>query len=247
METMRNPIKICLLLALLLSAVAIQAAALTVMNIAAGFSDSLFLKGNGSLWAMGDNNNGELGDGTTDGGLYDTNRPQQIVASNVIAIAAGNGHSLFLKSDGSLWAMGENVWGQLGDGGNNANGTNSPEEIVSNGVTAIAAGDSHSLFLKSDGSVWSMGNNGNGQLGDGTYNSMNRPEQIVGGNVTAIAAGAFHSLFLRPTAVCGRWATTATANWGRHFRLWNPNQQRRGDYIQRCHGDRRRRWPQSFS
>ena len=50
--------------------------------------------------------NGQLGDGT----YNDTNRPEQIVASGVTAIAAGGGHSLFLKSDGSLWAMGYNVW-----------------------------------------------------------------------------------------------------------------------------------------
>ena len=55
---------------------------------------------------------GQLGDGT----YNNTNRPEQIVASNVTAIAAGNIHSLFLKSNGSLWAMGDNTYGQLGDG-----------------------------------------------------------------------------------------------------------------------------------
>ena len=53
---------------------------------------------------MGYNNSGQLGDGT----FNNTNRPEQIVASGVTAIAAGSYHSLFLKSDGSLWAMGHN-------------------------------------------------------------------------------------------------------------------------------------------
>ena len=61
-------------------------------------------------WAY--NDDGQLGDGT----YNNTNRPEQIVASNVTAIAAGGYHSLFLKSDGSLWAMGDNQYGQLGDG-----------------------------------------------------------------------------------------------------------------------------------
>jgi hypothetical protein len=116
-----------------------------------------------------------LGDGT-----YNiTNHPEQIVASGVTAIAAGEFHSLFLRSDGSLWAMGDNYYGQLGDG--TYNSTNWPEQIVASDVTAIAAGWQHSLFLKSDGSLWAMGDNEYCQLGDGTYNSTNWPEQIVAG------------------------------------------------------------------
>ena len=176
-------------------------ATLTVTNIASGnyAYHSLFLKSDGSLWAMGYNNFGQLGDGT----LNKTNRPEQIMSNGVIAIAAGGNHSLFLKSDGSLWAMGQNNFGQLGDG--TLNRTNRPEQIT-NGVMAIAAGGNsgvaesgggQSLFIKSDGSLWAMGANGSGQLGDGTFNSTNRPEQIVTNDVTAIAAGSFHSLFLK--------------------------------------------------
>jgi alpha-tubulin suppressor-like RCC1 family protein len=163
-----------------------------VTAVSAGALFSLFLKSDGSLWAMGYNGNGQLGDGTTN---WPVNRPEQIVAGGVTAIAAGVSHSLFLKSDGSLWAMGYNYAGQLGDGTYNT--TNRPEQIVASNVTAIAAGQYHSLFLKSDGSLWAMGGNWEGQLGDGTYNTTNRPEQIVAGNVTAIAAGYNHSLFLK--------------------------------------------------
>jgi alpha-tubulin suppressor-like RCC1 family protein len=174
-----------------------QIVASGVTTIAAGGYHSLFLKSDGSLWAMGDNSAGQLGDGT----FNNTNRPEQIVASGVTAIAAGNGHSLFLKSDGSLWGMGFNENGQLGDGTYSTNyphgGPNRPEQIVASGVTAIAAA-SHSLFLKSDGSLWAMGSNLYGELGDGTTYGTNRPEQIVAGGVTAIAAGKnYHSLFLK--------------------------------------------------
>ena len=117
---------------------------------------------------------------------YGTNRAEQVVASNVTVIAAGINHSLFLKSDGSLWAMGANWGGQLGDG--TYAKTNRPEQIVASGVTTIAARD-HSLFLKNDGSLWVMGNNQYGQLGDGTTNNSNLPKQIVASGVTAIAAG----------------------------------------------------------
>ncbi|MDB6022880.1 MAG: repeat domain protein, partial [Pedosphaera sp.] len=60
-------------------------------------------------------------------------------------------------------------------------GTNQPEMIVASGVTAISAGYFHSLFLKNDGSLWGMGYNGDGELGDGTFNNAYRPKQLVAG------------------------------------------------------------------
>jgi alpha-tubulin suppressor-like RCC1 family protein len=151
-----------------------------VTAIAAGASHSLFIKTDGSLWAMGGNSYGQLGDGTG----TSTNRPEQIT-NGVVAIAAGLSHSLFLKSDHSLWAMGDDSVGQLGDG-NASNFTNQPEQIVASNVTAIAAGYIHSLFLKSDGSLWAMGYNIYGELGDGFIDTSypadfgtDIPEQIL--------------------------------------------------------------------
>lgn len=124
-------------------------------------------------------------------------------AQPVIQLAAGYEHSLFVKSNGSLWVTGRNIEGQLGDGNYGIypyNGTNRPQRIVTSGaqpVTKIAGGFEHSLFLKSDGSLWAMGYNNHGQLGDGFFNNTNRPEQIVASGVTAMAGGGFHSLFLK--------------------------------------------------
>ncbi len=181
---------------------AVTSGAQPVTKIAAGGSYSLFLKSDGSLWAMGDNEMGELGDGTTDDGYYETNLPEQIVASNVTAIAGGWEDSLFLKSDGSLWGMGDNEYGELGDGTYGGYpyslGTNRPEQIVASNVTAIAIELDFSLFLKSDGSMWAMGDNGYGQFGDGTNGTTtDLPEQIVASGATAIAAGSCDSYFLK--------------------------------------------------
>lgn len=167
-----------------------------VIAIAAGDVHSLFLKSDGTLWGMGNNTTGQLGDGN----YNNVDHPVQI-ASGVAAIAAGDQHSLFLKSDGSLWAMGEDFDGQLGDGsmGNPSYdwGEDQPEEIVTGGVTAIAAGGDHSLFIKSDGSLWGMGFNFYGELGDGTFGNTNRPEELVTGGVTAVTAGFDHTLFIK--------------------------------------------------
>ena len=203
-----------------------------VVAIAGGDQHSLFLKSDGSLWAMGANDYGQLGDGTTDSGTYVTNRPEQIVSSNVIAIAAGANHSLFIKSDSSLWGMGGRSVGELGDGTSPPPYyTNSPEQIVFSGVVAIAAGYAHSQFLKSDGSLWAMGFNYDGQLGDGTKTDRHSPVPIVpdppvplilGWNFSGtdlrlyatngLAGGTYYVLMSTSVAVpLSQWAQAATS------------------------------------
>jgi alpha-tubulin suppressor-like RCC1 family protein len=144
---------------------------------------------------MGNNYYGQLGNGIPSNPTYTFDLPGQIVSSAVTAMACGGYHSLFVKSDGSLWAMRWNVRGQLGDGTFDTAIT--LEEIVSNGVVAVAAGGYHSLFLKSDGSLWATGDNYDGQLGDGTANNAVLPELVVTSNVVAIAGGYYHSLFIK--------------------------------------------------
>ena len=172
-----------------------------VVAIAAGIQHSLFLKTDGSLWAMGYNRWGALGDGTysTNAPNYGINQPEQIIASNVTAVAAGGDFSFFLKRGGSLWDMGENDYGQLGNGMANPlppYGTNQPQFIVASGVTAVSGGIEFSVFLKSDGSLWGMGENTAGQLGDGTLNNTDLPEEILTSGVKAVSSGSQHNLIL---------------------------------------------------
>src|SRR5579862_68697 len=170
--------------------VSTSVAAPTVTQVSTGWYHTLFIESDGSLWAMGRNDNGQLGDGTT----TSRNVPEMIVPSNVVMVAAGVAHSLFVKSDGSLWAMGANGNGQLGDG--TTTDQHSPEQIVFNGgVTAIAAGSDHSLFLKGN-ALWGMGLNDNGQLGTGTSCEIHGASQIMSSNVYVIAGGYLHSLFI---------------------------------------------------
>jgi alpha-tubulin suppressor-like RCC1 family protein len=97
--------------------------------------------------------------------------------NSVVAIASGYSHTLFLKSDGTVWAGGSNESGELGD---------APAEAAHrqvsglNHVCSIAAGRSFSLALKRDGSVWAWGSNSDGQLGDGTRIDRARPQRVKG-------------------------------------------------------------------
>jgi hypothetical protein len=159
-----------------------------VAGATAGGHHSLYLKTDGTLWAMGWNDFGQLGDGST------TTRPAPVqVASGVAGATAGGSHSLYLKTDGTLWSMGWNLFGQLGDGSTTTRST--PVQVAS-GVAAATAGYSHSLHLKTDGTLWAMGNNGDGQLGDGSTTARSTPVQVAG-NVLQIAASESASYFIQ--------------------------------------------------
>lgn len=126
------------------------------------------------------------------------------VLADIVAVAAGFNHSLALDASGHVWSMGENSGGQLGRGDPSVDYV-TPEPIPGLAdVVAIAAGLNHSLALKSDGTVWSFGENFNGQLGrtddngNPSHPAHPTPAQIPGlADVVAIAAGSNHSLALK--------------------------------------------------
>jgi hypothetical protein len=148
------------------------------------------------------NHDGQLGDGSF-GPSNQTNRPEYI-ATNVIAIAAGNYHSLFQKSDGSLWGMGYNAQGALGNG--NTSSVYLPVEIT-NYVFGFAAGGNHSMFFDYEGlspNLWAMGDNSYGEYGIGNYNNASSPELITNvdvaffGSLTpgSLVTGSDHTLYV---------------------------------------------------
>src|SRR5690349_4544615 len=82
-------------------------------RVAAGVDHSLVVRLDGTVWAAGDNSDGQLGDGTT----VSRHVPVRVRGlRGAVAVAAGTGHSLALRHDGSVWAWGNNAFGQLGDG-----------------------------------------------------------------------------------------------------------------------------------
>jgi alpha-tubulin suppressor-like RCC1 family protein len=123
----------------------------------------------------------------------------------VTSIAAGDEHSLALRSDGTVWAWGANASGQLGDGTTDRRTQPARVEALDN-VRGIAAGHAFSLALKADGSVWAWGANEAGQLGDGTNNSSLQPVRVRDlDGVEAIAAGAYFSLARKSDGSVWAW------------------------------------------
>jgi hypothetical protein len=171
-----------------------------VASVAAGSDHALFVKTDGTLWAMGYNLQGELGDGTT----TDRSTPVQ-VATGVASAAAGYEHSVFVKTDGTLWAMGNNNYGALGDG--TATSRLTPVPVVS-GVASVSAGLAHTMFVKTNGTLWATGNNADGELGNGSTTTTGIPMQVATG-VASVAAGDFHTMFVKTDGTL--WAMGANS------------------------------------
>ena len=171
-------------------------------KVACGSGHTVALKNDGTVWACGDNEYGQLGDGTT----RNRTTPVQVGGlSRVIAIAAGDGYTIALKNDGTVWACGDNEYGQLGDG-TTANRTTPVQVSDLGGVAAIAAGYRHTAVLKNDGTVWAWGYNYYGQLGDGTTIHSMTPVQVNElDGVTAIAAGYRHTIALKNDGTVWSW------------------------------------------
>ena len=150
-----------------------------VKAIAAGYWHSMALKTDGTIWGWGYNGYGQLGDGTT--AAQRLNPAQATGLTGYLAIASESGaqHSLAVGPDGTVWAWGYDYYGQLGNGGADANAHPTPTQVSGlEGVVGVGAGAGHSLAVTNDGSVWSWGYNGYGQLGDGTTSPRTVPVRV---------------------------------------------------------------------
>ena len=185
-----------------------------IVQLDAGVEHSVALFNDGTLWTWGSNASGQLGLGDTDQRMV----PVLIDDAGIdgdewTAFAAGYSHTLGIRDDGSLWAWGDNYYGQLGIiGGNQL----SPALV---GVvptapeyewTAVAAGYSFSLALRGDGTLWSWGNNTFGQLGRINQASSSIPvlvDEVGAPNTywTHFVAGDYHAIAARSDGTLWAW------------------------------------------
>ncbi len=159
----------------------------------------------------------------------DTTPPGKVAVSRV---AAGNFHTIVLKKDGTLWAWGYNVHGQLGLGDGDMVNRNAPARVNRPGEqdskwAAVAAGGYHTLALDPDGNLWAWGYNLNGAVGDNTNVSKSAPVAVGQGTAwTSIAAGAHHSLALDDSGNLWTWGFNSQGQLG-HGSYLNEYQPRK--------------------
>jgi alpha-tubulin suppressor-like RCC1 family protein len=206
------------------SDVPVQVSGLTgVVAIAAGFEFSLAVDSRGAVWGWGDNVGGQLGTGSTS--AYSNVPVAASGLTGVIAVAAGNEHSMALKEDGSVWAWGVNVDGEFGNG-TTTNSLVPVQGPALTNVSAIAVGNFHSIALRSDGTVWAWGNDTMNELGNGMICPppagascrSTVPVRVSNlANITAISAGggiANHSLAIRSDGTLWAWGDNSEGQLG---------------------------------
>jgi len=202
----------------------------TIMQVAAGATHSLALATDGTIYAWGKNEYGQLGNDST------INSPIPVAVKTagtpmdgkkIIQIHAGYEHSLALASDGTVYTWGRNNYGQLGK--NDATDAHIPAAVRTLGtpmagkiIVQLAAGNSQSIALASDGTVYTWGWNQHGQLGNGTTMNSRIPVAVVtagtplaGKVVSQIAAGNAHALAMTDDGTMYTWG------WNQHGQLGN--------------------------
>ena len=185
-----------------------------VIAVSARDSHSLALTADGAVWSWGD---GVLGDGgggdccpLGHGDEQNQLLPKKIEAlagQRVVAVSAGQYHSLALTADGAVWGWGGGVYGKLGHG--DTQDQLLPRKIeafAGQRVVAVSAGCEHSLAITADGAVCSWGYSG--QLGHGDWQGQLLPKKIeafAGQRVIAVSAGSEHSLAITADGAVWSW------------------------------------------
>ena len=162
-----------------------------------------------SLFAWGNNNNGQLGQNN----LTPYSSPVQIPGNSWRSISGGAQHSLATKGDGTLWSWGYNGFGQLGQ--NNTIRYSSPVQIPGTQWSSISGAYYQSLATKTDGTLWAWGRNSEGQLGLNDVIPYSSPIQIPGNQWSSISGGrGEHSLATKTDGTLWAWGTNSSGQLG---------------------------------
>lgn len=161
----------------------------TWSKIYAGYNCTFGIKNDGTLWSFGLNAYGRLGDGT----VINRSSPVQVLGSGTWKQVSAFQSTVGIKQDGTLWTWGYGSNGQLGN--NNTVDCSSPIQTVMGGSEwhQCSSGHDFNAAIRNDGTLWTWGDNNNGQLGDLTTGNKSSPVQVYGINWAYVSCGGFTS------------------------------------------------------
>ena len=167
-----------------------------------------------TAWSWGGNTSGQVGDNTS----INKSSPVSVVGgfTDWCQVSVGGNHSTVVRTDGTMWSWGCNANGQLGD--NTVVSKSSPVSVVG-GFTdwcQVSVGCTHTAAVRTNGTIWSWGNNGNGQLGNDTISTRSSPVSVVGGftDWCQVSAGGFHTAAVRTNGTIWSWGVNQCGRLG---------------------------------
>ena len=181
-----------------------------IVDISAGGIHTVAIDEEGKVYTWGNNKYGQLGDETANSPLpiCISNKENELKGKKIISISAGGIHTVAIDEEGKAYTWGNNEVGQLGDGTT----TNSvfpicisdkENELKGKRIVDISAGYGHTVAIDEEGKVYTWGDNGDGQLGDGTTNDSplpicisNKENELKGKKIISISAGGYHTVAL---------------------------------------------------
>ena len=184
----------------------------TDWNMVSGCSHTLATKTTGTLWAWGDNLQGQLGLGDF---ITARSSPVQVgTNTDWSSVSVNYATTLAIKTTGSLWAWGSNGSGQLGQG--NTTARSSPVQIgTDTDWSKVSSGQGHTVAIKTTGSLWAWGYSGNGQLGQGNTTARSSPVQVgTGTDWASVSGGPRHTVAIKTTGTLWAWGGNGIGQLG---------------------------------
>jgi len=183
-------------------------------SVASGIRHTVALKTDGSLWTWGDNDFGQLGVNTT------TRRTTPVTTllggTNWKSVASGTFYTVAIKTDGTLWTWGRNSLGELGVNNTTDRSTPVTTLLGGNNWKSVDCGDQHTAAIKTDGTLWTWGDNSFGQLG--VNNSINRSTPVTtllgGNNWKSVSGGNFHTTSIKTDGTLWTWGDNSNGQLG---------------------------------
>ena len=190
-------------------------------QVSCGNDHAAAIKTDGTLWIWGRNGNGQLGNNTT------TERYTPLTTfvggTDWKQVSCGEASTAAVKTDGSLWIWGDNTVGILGT--NDATQRLTPVTTFAGGndwksvfMGDAGGGDPHTLAIKTDGSLWTWGANGDGQLGNFTRTARSTPvTTFAGGNDwKSVSGGRGHTGAVKTDGTLWVWGGNNGGRLGIH-------------------------------